>query len=87
MAATMSIDSLNSKAVLNFQEALSYTGFSASYLYKLTSERRIPHSKPSGKMIFFDRLELDAWLMSNPIATADELNDRANTYCQKRGAL
>jgi excisionase family DNA binding protein len=57
----MSID-INSKNVLTFSEAVKYTGFKSSYLYKLTSSGRIPHYKPIGKLIFFKRLELEEFL-------------------------
>lgn len=62
---------LTSKNVLNFEEACEYTGFRASYLYKLTSTGKIPHYKPYGKMIFFRREELEEFLtrksdMKNP---------------------
>lgn len=53
---------LTSKNVLNFEEACEYTGFRASYLYKLTSTGKIPHYKPYGKMIFFRREELEEFL-------------------------
>lgn len=51
------------KAVLSFSEAAEYTGYSKSYLYKLTSAGVIPHYKPTGKMVYFKRLELDEWLV------------------------
>lgn len=74
---------INTKAVLTFQEAVEYTGLSASYIYKLTSTRQIPHSKPHGKMIFFDRQELENWLLQNRVATSGEIHDKAKAYCQK----
>lgn len=78
-------EGINTKAILTFQEACAYTGFSASYLYKLTAARQIPHSKPSGKMVFFDRAELEGWLMRNRVATSAEINDKANGFCRKGG--
>lgn len=68
------------KNILTFTEACSYTGFSESYMYKLTSGRKIPHSKPNGKKIFFDKELLDKWLLGNPIATAEQINAEAATY-------
>lgn len=68
------------KRILSFEEACTYTGFAESYMYKLTSTRKIPHSKPNGKKIFFDREQLDKWLLGNPIVTAEELNIKASTY-------
>lgn len=62
---------LSQKNVLTFEEVRSYTGLSRSYLYKLTCSNRIPHSKPFGKMLYFDRQELDNWLLQN-LTTGDE---------------
>jgi len=53
---------ITTKNVLNFEEAVEYTGMKASYLYKLTSTGRIPHYKPYGKMIYFRREELEEFL-------------------------
>ena len=47
---------------LNFKEACAYLGFAPSYLYKLTYRKVIPHYKPSGKMLFFSKNELDEWI-------------------------
>ncbi len=69
------------KDVLTFDEACSYTGLSRSHLYKLTSTGRVPHSKPFGKMLYFERAELNKWLLQNPIATADEIERQAVEYC------
>ena len=49
------------KSVLTMEEACRYLGVSHSSMYKLTSAKAIPHYKPRGKMIFFDRLELETW--------------------------
>ena len=59
-----------SKEVLTFDEAALFTGFSKSYLYKLTSAGIIPHSKPNGKNLFFDRVKVQTWLLGKPIKTS-----------------
>jgi excisionase family DNA binding protein len=69
------------KAVLTADEAARYMGISKSTLYKMTMRKQIPHSKPNGKMCYFLRTELEAWLMSNRVATIDELQERAQAYC------
>jgi len=56
---------LANKKVLSFDDALEITGFKASYLYKLTSTNSIPHSKPLGGKIFFDRDEIEAWILNH----------------------
>lgn len=40
------------KDTLNFKEACRYTGLSDSQLYKLTKTGKVPHYKPSGKLLF-----------------------------------
>ncbi len=47
---------------LNFKKACTYLGYKPSYLYKLTSTGKIPHHKPSGKVLFFSKNELDEWI-------------------------
>ena len=56
---------LAKKNVLNIRELSEYTGYSISYIYKLTSRSAIPYFKPSGKAVFFDRMEIDVWLLKN----------------------
>lgn len=50
---------------LNFNQAADYLGFSHSYLYKLTSRKIIPCHRPTGKMLFFSKAELDEWIFSS----------------------
>lgn len=57
------------KEVLTFDEAARYTGLAKSYLYKLTANKMIPHSKPTGRLCFFERVELDKWMLENPVKT------------------
>ena len=73
------------KEVLTSNEAASYMGVSKSYLYKLTMERQIPHYKPMGKMMYFNRQELEQWLQSNRVSTDSELTQQAQAYCMKKG--
>ena len=60
------------KTVFNFEEAASHIGVSPSTLYKFTSTKIIPFSKPNGKKIFFSREKLDDWLLSNEVLTVAE---------------
>ncbi|WP_337994773.1 DNA-binding protein [Polaribacter ponticola] len=43
------------KKVLNIEEASEVTGYKISYLYKLTSLKEIPHSKPNKGSIFLKK--------------------------------
>lgn len=53
------------KGMLTSQEAADYMGISLSMLYKMTSTLEIPHYKPRGKMVYFDKLELEEWMRKN----------------------
>lgn len=71
---------LSQKKVLNFNEVATYTGLSKSYLYKLTSTGGIPCYKPQGKYIYFQKDEIDQWLLQNRKATTQELEQTAKDF-------
>ncbi len=60
---------------LSFPEACRYLNLSASYLYKLTHRKAIPYYKPTGKRVFFDRSQLDAFLRQGPVLTTSNRLD------------
>ena len=67
---------------LSFKEACSYLGYAPSYLYKLTYKNLIPHYKPTGKMIFFSKNELDEWIFKGSDeyrVKSDELEEEKKT--------
>lgn len=60
---------------LNFVQAAQYLGFSHSYLYKLTSRKIIPCHRPTGKMLFFSKVELDDWIFSKEQSSERKANE------------
>ena len=68
---------LAAKNVLSFDDVKLLTNLSGSSLYKLTCGRLIPYYKPGGKMIYFDRIEVEDWMRKNRIATVDEIEQVA----------
>lgn len=66
------------KEVLTSDEVARYMGISKSYLYKLTMNRVIPHFKPTGKVCYFDRKELEDFLRSNRVLKVNETIDKSN---------
>jgi excisionase family DNA binding protein len=69
---------LQSKKVFTFDEACQYTGFSRSYMYKITGQ--LPFSKPNGKTLFISKEALDEWLLSNKSKSLKERECAAATY-------
>jgi excisionase family DNA binding protein len=68
------------KNVLNLSEAHTYLDISASHMYKLTSQKLIPHFCPQGKKLYFRREELDQWLLRNRHDSTDEIEIMAANY-------
>ncbi len=76
---------LASKNVLTFDDVALLTGLSKSHLYKLTCNRQIPHYKPNGKNIFFNRQEIEDWLLQNRVNTEQEAQIGAAKYVVSEG--
>jgi len=78
---------IQQKTVLNLEEVAAFTGLSKSCIYKKTSTAAIPCYKPNGKQIYFNRNEIEKWLLSNRKATSEEIETDAINYCltNKRG--
>lgn len=68
---------LATKEVLTLDEVSRYMGVSKSYIYKMAQTRQIPCYKPNGKLIFFDRAEVEQWLKKSRCMTEEELNQKA----------
>src|SRR5574344_1067068 len=71
------------KEVLTSAEVAKYMGISMSALYKLTMRGEKPHYKPTGKMCYFNRQEVENWLQTNRVATSGEIEQRAENFCMK----
>lgn len=72
-----------SKPFLPVEELASYLNVKTSYIYKMTHNREIPFYKPGGKMIYFNREEIDEWVLSQRVATADEIRSEARHRIRK----
>lgn len=72
-----------SKKVLTFEEACSYMGISESLLYKLTAAKEVPHYKPRGKMLYFDKEELDK--NKEPYKSVNKANRLTDSYHNEQG--
>ena len=65
---------------LNIERASEYLGLEKATLYQMVYKKIIPHYKPSGRMLFFSRLELNKWALMNKILTLEELDKKANQF-------
>lgn len=60
-------------------------GLSKSYIYKLSSANVLPKYCPSGKVIFFKKSEVEAWLEKNRIPSNSELEAEVELSTYKNG--
>ena len=74
------LEATNPTKPLTLKESAEFLDLSQSHLYKLTSERKIPHFKPNGKKIYFDEYELVQWLKRKPTRTLEETEEKAASY-------
>ena len=72
------------KKVFNVSDLQTYTGWSLSKIYKLTSARLIPFSKPTNGSLFFEREKIEAWLLQNPSYADDDILKRSSDFMSKR---
>ncbi len=70
----------NQKEIYTLQEACIYMGISKSTMYKLTSQSRaITFFKPSGKLIYFRKKDLDDFMLRNiNLSIEKQMEDKFN---------
>lgn len=67
------------KDILNMKEVCQYLDISQSLLYKLTCTGEIPHFKPRGKMIFFEKKELIEWIKKSNLLSSETTKGSSKT--------
>jgi len=82
--ALLENQNIQQKAILSFQEALAYLDVSKSFLYKLTSSNSITFFKPSGKLIYFKKSDLDQWVLQNEFQQSSSLEQDLNNYLNRK---
>ena len=72
--------SLAVKPILSVEEAAVFLNMKPSYLYKLTSDKRITFFKPLDKLIYFKRVDLEAFLLRNESPSVSEQQSNENHW-------
>ena len=63
------------KEMLTPEEAARYMGISLSHVYRLTSSNQLTKYKPSGKLIYLSRQDLNQWMKQNEILSDGDLSN------------
>jgi excisionase family DNA binding protein len=61
------------KEIFSLEEAALYIGVSRSQMYRLTHLHMIPFYKPSGKLVFFEKAELNKWLRQDQVKSDSQI--------------
>ncbi len=56
------------------KEAATFLSVSVSYMQKIVASKQINHSRPTGKLIFIKRSDLEDFVMKNPIHSNDDID-------------
>ena len=59
--------------IMSIDDAVSFTGYKKSTIYRKTCENAIPHYR-RGNRVIFKKEELEEWLLDNKV-------DTVNNYC------
>jgi excisionase family DNA binding protein len=66
--------------ILSLNEAAKFLKASKSFMYKMTSQKLLPHFIPGGKKIYFKKSDLENWLLNNRIPPNSELEAKTQNY-------
>ena len=69
--------------ILSLSEAAKFLKLSKSFMYKMTSQKLIPHFIPSGKKIYFKKSDLENWLLKNRIPPTSELEADTENFLRQ----
>ncbi|WP_400070394.1 DNA-binding protein [Zobellia russellii] len=62
------------KEIYTLKEAAIVIGVSHSYMQKLVAGNQISYSKPNGKLIFIQKIDLYNFISQNHISSKDEID-------------
>ena len=72
---------LGVKKVLTMSDCSLLTSLSKSHIYKLVMNKKIPYWKSDGgKMTYFDKQEIETWLLQHRVKTIAEIESEAENY-------
>ena len=74
----------HTKKVFNIDDLVKYTGLSKSKIYKLSQLKLIPAGKNKHiRQLFFNKEEIDAWLIGEPNLSDEFLEQKLNEQLAK----
>lgn len=68
---------------MTFEATMEYLGVTRGTLYNYCYRRLLKHYKPTGRRLYFNKADVDAFLAQNPVATAAEIEEEARKIVKK----
>lgn len=68
---------------ITFETACEYLGVTSSQMYQFTHRKQIPYYRPTGRRLYFLKSDINAFISSNRIATAAEIEEKAHQATRK----
>jgi excisionase family DNA binding protein len=81
-ASNISEAGIATTPIMNIKQLATYLDLSVSALYKMTSTKEIPHAK-RGKRLYFDKKDIDAWVLEHKVTTRSDIDKMATAYILK----
>ncbi len=78
---------LQQKEILTIEEASEFLGLSTSRLYKMTSNKEIPHYKPGGKKIYLNLQELEQWILNSRVDSIYDIDEKLDGYLSRTNKI
>ena len=63
---------LSKEEIISLSEAAKFLNVSKSCIYKITSQKQIPHYVPGGKKIYFRKEDLENWILKSKVDSVME---------------
>ena len=72
------------KEIMNVQQVAKYLNIAKQTVYGMTSRREVPYYK-RGNRLYFQKSDIDEWLLSTRRKTIEEIKMEAASYLKVRG--
>ena len=72
---------IGTKNVLNIDEASIVLGVTIRTLRKMVAEHTIPIYKPNQRALYFQKSDLEDWMLQNRVKPQSEIDAEVEAYC------
>lgn len=71
---------MENTTLMTFKKVCEEYGMSKDHLYHLNHKNAIPYFKPSGKVIYYEKSDVEKYIRQNRVKSITEINQEAANY-------